>query len=235
MADQPTSVVLDRKKVTEIEESLPLIVAQAQDLEIADNDDYIASTAMLDTLAKKQDVISRFFEEPVKQANSLHKWLTGQRSRFLMPLQQAETLLKRRRQAFRDEQERIRLAKVAEEQAVAKAEQEAAALAEAQQLHEIGEVEAANTIIERAVTAPPPPVHVPTSIPKEKGHSIRKTYKARIVNPALIKREFLMPDDTKINGVVSKLGMDAIAIVGGIEVYVEESEVIRRSKGAEDD
>ncbi len=94
-------------------------------------------------------------------------------------------------------------------------------------MQEMGEPEAANTILERAAAAPPPPVFMPSTVPKEKGKSIRKVYRYRIISEALIKPEFMMPDDAKIRAVVSKLGPDAAPIVGGIEIIQEEIEAVR--------
>jgi len=229
MADQPMPVVVfDAKRVAEMQASNPQLLAQAQDLQINNHEDYDASTPLLDRIDARKKNVVEFFEEPAKQANSVHKFITSLRSTLLLPLEQAETLVKSRRRDFRAEEERKRIQKEEEERKIAKAEQERQALEEAARYEEMGETEAANSIIERAATAPPPPVVVPSTIPKEKGHSIRKVYKFRVTNPALHRREFLMLDESKVQAIVSKLGPDAVAIVGGIEVYQEETETVRR-------
>ncbi len=231
MADQMPVVVLDSKKVVEMQASIPHIVAQAKDFEVlANNDDYLASGSLLDVIVARQKKITEFFEEPAKQANSVHKFITSLRATLLMPLQQAENLIKRSRQDFRAEKERERLEKEEADRKAAKAEAEQQALQEAARMEEIGETEAANTIIERAAIAPPPPVIVPSTIPKEQGHSIRKVYKYRVTNPALHKREFLILDESKAQAIVTKLGPDAAGIIGGIEIYQEELETIRGRK-----
>jgi hypothetical protein len=223
-------VALDSKKVQEIQASIPRLVAQAQDLEIVDNDDYLTSGTLLDLVLDRQKKITDFFEEPAKQANNVHKFITSLRATLLTPLQQVEELMKGRRRDFRTKQERKRRLKEEEERKLAKEQAEQEAIREAAQLEEIGETEAANTIIERAASAPPPPVVVPSTIPKEQGKSVRKVYKFRITNAKLIKREFLMPDESNIGSIVSRLGPDAASIVGGIEVYPDEIETIRRKK-----
>lgn len=229
MAEQQMpSVVLDHKQVQELQLSVPQLVAQSQEIEVKDNDDYIASGSMLNLLTARQKKISDFFEEPAKQANSVHKFITSLRSSLLSPLQQAETLLKNRRRDYRAEVERKRLEQEEEARKAAKAELERQALQEAAQMHQIGEIEAADAIIERAAIAPPPPVVIPSTIPKEQGHSIRKVFKFRVTNPALHKREFLILDESKAQAIVSKLGPDAASIIGGIEVYQDEQETIRR-------
>jgi hypothetical protein len=230
MSEQLPTVALDSKKVAELQATIPKLLEQAQELEVNDNDDYLASGTLLNIIASRQKNVTEFFEEPAKQANNVHKFITSLRSTLLMPLDQAETLLKNRRRDYRAEEERKRVEKENQERQAAKAQEEQQALNEAAQLEEIGEHEAAATIIDRAATAPPPPVVVASTVPKEQGHSIRKVFKFRVTNPTLHKREFLMLDESKAQAIVSKLGPDAATIIGGIEVYSEELEVVRTRK-----
>jgi len=220
-----------------MQEAAPKVLLQAQELEINTTEDYEASGAFLDVVAERQRKVEEFFERPVKEANSVHKFLTSLRGMLTSPYSQAEELIKRRRRDWRMEEERKRQAAEEEARKRAKAEQEAQALEEASQLTEIGEHEAAAVVIDRAVTAPPPPVIVPSIVPKQAGHSIRKVWKFRIKNPALIKREFLMPKNAfdpkeykKIDALVSDLGPDAGPLVGpgAIEIYEDEIESSRR-------
>jgi hypothetical protein len=224
-------VMLDSKRVAEIQENVPRLVAQASEFQIVrDNDEFIASGAVLLRLDEREKQIVDFFDEPAKQANNVHKFITTLRATLLRPVQQASAMVKGSRQTYRAEQERVRLQKEEEAREAAKLEQEKLALQQAAQMEEIGETEAANIIIDRAVAAPPPPVVIPSTIPKEQGISVRKVYKHRVTNPALHKREFLMLDESKVKAIVSKLGPDAVAIVGGIEVYAEDIESVRQSR-----
>jgi hypothetical protein len=227
---QPMTVVLDQKKIQEMQTSIPRLLAQAQELEVNDIDDYLASGSLLDVIVTRQKNITDFFEEPAKQANSVHKFITSLRTTMLSPLLQARNLMESRRTVFRAEEERKRIEKEEIERQNAREEAERQALQQAAEMESIGEHEAANIIIERAAIAPPPPVVVPSNIPKEQGHSIRNIWKWRVVNPSLVKREFLMLDESKIGSVVENLGPDAAPIIGGIEVFPEEKEVIRRTK-----
>ncbi len=226
---QSTTIVLDQKRIAAIQASGPKILQQAQELQIETAEDYDASAGLLTLIARKQDEIVQYFEKPAKEANSLHKFITGLRNMLVTPYGQAENLIKNRRNQWRSEQERIRQEKEQRERKIAKEQEEARALEEAKALQELGETEAANIVIERAVNAPPPPVIVPSEVPKQPGLSVRKVWKYRVVNPALHKREFLMLDDKKVNAIVGKLGPDAVSIIGGIEVFQEEVETIRRT------
>ncbi len=222
------TVVLDQKKISELQVRGPKILIQAQELEIETADDYDASAGLLNFIATKQAEITNFFEKPAKDAFSVHKFITNLRSVLLSPWQQSETLIKNRRNKYRTDQETIRQKKEQEARELAKAEEDARALDEAKQLVDIGEPEAANLVIERAANAPPPPVIVPSVVPKQPGISVRKVWKYRIKNADLIKDEFWIPDESKIGAIVSKLGPDAASIVGGIEVFPDEIETIRR-------
>lgn len=226
----PPIVTLDHQAIQEMQTSLPALVEQAQECEIVNKEDYIASTSILDRIDKKRRTIAEFFENPARQANDLHKFITGLRATLLKPLVQAETVLKNRRADWRTEQENIRRAEEEEKRRLAKEEQERQALQQATDLAAIGETEAAEIVIDRAASSPPPPVVVQSNVPKEKGISVRKKPKFRILNEALIKREFLIPDESKIQSLVTSLGFDAVAVVGAgsIEVYEEEVESIRR-------
>jgi hypothetical protein len=228
MTDQMPVVVFDANKVAEIQASIPQLVEQAQEIEVVDNDDYLAAGAMIDRIEDRRRNITDFFDKPTKDANNVHKFLTSLRGTLLMPLSQAVDLLKKRRTDFRNEAERKRQQKEQEDREAARIQQEQQALQEAEQMAQIGEHAAADIILERAALAPPPPVVVPSTVPKEKGHSIRTVFKYRVTNSTLHKREFLILDESKVQTIVSRLGLDAATIVGGIEVYPEEVESVRR-------
>jgi hypothetical protein len=230
MATQMPVVVLDRKKIEEIQTSVPQLLIQAQELTVENVEDFVAAGSLLNVIDARKKSIFEFFEEPAKQANNVHKFITSLRTTLVSPLLKAETLMKDRRRYFRAEEERKRLEKEEAERQAAKAEQEQRALQHAAEMESIGEHEAADFIIDQAAAAPPPPVVVPSTIPKEQGHSFRKVWKFRVTNPALHKKEFLILDESKAQAIVSKLGPDAAAIVGGIEVYSEEQEIVRGRK-----
>ena len=77
--------------------------------------------------------------------------------------------------------------------------------------------ELAEQILEEPVAAPV--VHVPPAAPKLAAVSARKVWKYRVVNEALIPRQYLTVDHAAIGRVVSALG--GRAKIPGIEVYEE--------------
>lgn len=227
--NQPTAPVLDQKQISEFQTSIPNIVEQVKSITIEDHDDYLASSAMLDRVTERIAFIEKFFEEPAKQANAVHKFITSFRATLLQPLEAAEKKLKDIRKDFRAEQERQRLLVEEEKRKQAKKEDDERALQQAAQMQQLGETQAADEIVERAAAAPAPTVFVPSTVPKEKGKSITKVFKYRIVNEDQIKREFMMPNTSTIQTLVGKLGYDAVNIIGGIEVFQDEIETVRRT------
>jgi hypothetical protein len=225
---QTMTVLLDQKQIADLRTKGPKDLADAQEFTIETVEDYEASGSFLSLLAERQKKVLDFFEEPAKQANSVHKFITNLRSMLVLPYQQAESIVKQRRQAWRTLKEQERQEKERQEREKAKAENEALALEEAKQLEQMGEHEAASVVIERAVNAPPPPVIVQSVVPKQAGLSVKTVWKFRFKNFDLIKKEFWIPDESKIGAIVSKLGPDAATIVGGIEVYSDEIESVRR-------
>ena len=68
------------------------------------------------------------------------------------------------------------------------------------------------------VPAPSPSIIIP---PKQKGTV--KRYKARIINPDLIPRQFLVPDEVALNKYATDKKEAAIGTVPGVEFYSEET------------
>jgi hypothetical protein len=71
------------------------------------------------------------------------------------------------------------------------------------------------------------PVILPETTPKVEGISGRQVWKFRIINPALIPREYLIPDERKIGQIVR--AMKGETRIPGVEAYAEESVAVRTS------
>jgi hypothetical protein len=225
------AVVVDQKKVTTYEQTLPRFLDQAKDVAIQNNEDYQYAGTLLQSVVDKKREVEEFFEAPTKAANFAHKFITGMRSRFMKPLEEAEKILKAHRGSYRYELERERQRLEEEARVKAKQDQEAEAMREAARLHEAGEKEAAEAVIQEAVMSPAPAVFIPSTLPKEANKSIRKVYKFKVTNPALVKDEFKIVNEKAVKALVDKLGFDAIPIIGpGIEVEIAELESVRSTK-----
>src|SRR6185437_2956841 len=85
---------------------------------------------------------------------------------------------------------------------IARKEAEDRALAEAQVLEARGEGHLAEIVMQEALAAPAPVVVVAATVQKVEGIASRKNWRYRIVNEALIPREYLSPDPVKIGAIV---------------------------------
>jgi len=153
-------------------------------------------TAPLD-LAKKN--IMDFFRRPAAQ------------------LDEAESRIKRSMISFSDEQDRIRREEQRRADEAARREQEK--LNErARKAAEAGRPEKAAALEQRAETIVAPVIH--REPPKVAGVSTREVPKFEIVDEKAIPREYLIPDVSKIRGVVNSLKMDAN--IPGVRVWMEK-------------
>jgi|SRR6185437_522383 len=226
----PMAPTYDAGKIQKsLSESL-VALAQAKDLQINSNDDYEASGSLMTIIATRKNEVKRGIDEPIEAANKVHKFLTGIRSILLRPYEQADLLLQERREAWRQKCEKEDQERRDEEQRLAKEAQEAQAMTEAAELAAAGEHEAADIVLEQAASAPPPPIMVQSSVPKQAGISLRRSWIFVITNPKLVKKEFLSPDEKKIKPIVDRLGKDAVSIVGGIEVHPKSKESVRTKR-----
>jgi len=190
---------LKRNELTAVEKQVPSLAEQATGITIHSDEDYGLAAEFLRSLKSMQKKVKETFA-PIKQAQDEAKKKTLEKERELLtPLTEAEKYLKDRMGSYLTE---VRQA------------QEAAL--------EAARVEASkNTRFdwEEVPTVLPPSIQPP----KAAGISTKTVWKYRIVNPDLIAREFLVPDEQKIGKVVKAMGMDAVGVVGAIEVWPETS------------
>jgi len=119
----------------------------------------------------------------------------------------------------RKAEEAARIARLKAEEEARKERERLAKLAE-KQMEQNRFEKAEETIIRMEEVAPVVAPVIMPQIQKQKGESIRKIWKFRVIDEKLIPREYLTRDDKKIQGVVNSLKSDAN--IPGIEVYFEE-------------
>lgn len=128
--------------------------------------------------------------------------------------QEQARLRREAEEATRRERERLEAverARVAAEEARLRKEEDDRRLAEAAEAEAAGDTEAAERILAAPVETPvvaPRPIFVPppaVQAPKAAGVSFRDNWDFEIVDAALIPREYLVPDETKLRGVVRAL------------------------------
>lgn len=115
---------------------------------------------------------------------------------------------------------------VAEARAKAMKAAEEERLRVAEQMEKASKPEQALKILEAPIV--PKPIIIPAAaIPIVHGTFYRENWKARIVDESLIPREFLIPDEKKINQIVK--AMKSATRIPGVEAYCEEV-TARRAK-----
>lgn len=155
-----------------------------------------------------------------------HKNAVAEKKKYYEPVEAAKRYVKGIMSNYEQEQERIRLAeqKRLEEEA-RKAEEERRLLeaiqaeeeAKANGLTEQEAAQEAEAIINEPVYVAP--VILPKETPKVKGLSFRTVWKFRITNESAIPRQYLMPNEKAIGGVIrNSQGKIRIA---GVEPYEE--------------
>ena len=189
----------------------------ARTIEIRDNESYMRAGEMLTAVKGLLKEIDAAFDPICKRAHDAHKEALNQKKRAAEPLLEAERILKKGIADYQAELERRRMEEEARLREEARKREEEARLAAAIAAEKEGEKELAEQILEEPVAAPV--VHVPPAAPKLAGVSARKVWKYRVVNEALIPRQYLTVDHAAIGRVVSALG--GRATIPGIEVYEE--------------
>lgn len=215
-----TQTELDPELHHQIEEESALVVQQAQALEISDAAGFEAAGAFLTKVLKPTlKKIEATWRPMQRAADANKKAILDQRRELENPVLEAERITKAAMGDWTMEERRIAAAAERERQAEARRIAEEEKLAAAAHLEDQGHAEAA----EERLEAPTVPVMAtPAPEPaKAKGVSARTVWKHRTIDEAAVNRAFLTVDEKKIAATVKQLGADAVAIVGGIEVFEE--------------
>ena len=207
------------KEVTTIED-------QAKALKVVDAVSYVAAGELWKAIKALRVKVAETFDGNIKKAHELHKGLVAEKKRHDGPLDEAERMVKRGMSDFDLAQEKIRLTEQRRLEEIARKEAEERALMDAIAAEEDAQRNGATkeeaqqesaAIISQPIYVAP--VVLQKETPKVQGLSFRTIWKARIVNEALIPRQFMSVDMVKINGVVRSLkGQHGIP---GIEAYEE--------------
>lgn len=178
------------------------------------------------------------FKEPKRKADEAHKAITAMEKRMLEPVVMAMDLASRVALDYKREQDRLAReeAEAIEREIRRKVEEER--LKEAERLEAEGKNEEAEKVIEAPIEAPRP-VRFESAVPKIPGLSARGTWKGRVINQRLVKREFCLADQTLINMHVNRFWPKGTPLekktltddqrkmledeVGGIEIYLDDS------------
>jgi hypothetical protein len=169
---------------------------------VVDQPTYITTGELLKGIKALSNQIDEHCDPNIARWHAGHKAAVAEKTTLKAPLTEAEGIIKRTLIAWTTEQERLRREEQRRLEELARKEEEERRLAEALAAEAAGDLDAASAIVEEAVVAPPPAVIVQSTVPKVAGISFRENWTFRIIEARLIPREYLMPDEVKIRGVV---------------------------------
>lgn len=202
--------------------------AKAQEIKVRDQVSLDTANAFLRGIKGLLGKIAETFDPIIKQAHEAHRAAIEQRKKHEEPLLQAERIIKTEMGRYLTEQARIR--QEAEEKArreVAEAERRRLdAMQAAIDAENAGKTEEAEKHFEEAIAIEPPKPAIPEPV-KAQGTFLRKEAKWRVIDLAVVPREFLTLDRAKVEQVF-RIQREKMAIPG-IEVYFDETVVSRTS------
>lgn len=183
---------------------------------VSDGASYARAGEMALGIKRVGDAIYKLFDDPCKDANALHKKLTGLRGKMHGPFKMSYDLLMRKAGNWKSEDDaRVRREQEAVERKAREAEAEQARKAE--ELRQANMPEAAEAMIAAEPPAPVPVIR--SNVPKVKGISPGKGWRYEVVDETKVKRSFLQLNESAIKGLVDRIGMLAEEQVGGIKVF----------------
>lgn len=198
------------------------VLAQADTVEVTNQQDYEVASVWTKACIDLKKKIVDFFAPMKKKAHEAHQAVRDNEKKHLDPVEKAIGILKGKmttwymeeQRKVREQEEKVR------QEAIRQAEE--ARLKEAEELEKNGEAEKAEEVLSAPVLAP---VFKHQEVEKPKGVSYRDNWKFKITDEAKIPREYLMPDQQKIAGVVK--AMKKKTEIPGIEVYNDPIQVTR--------
>lgn len=217
-------VSTDDPRVKPVAKEVAGLTQQAEAFQVTDADSYEHGAevlrsikSMYNTVETKRKAITSPLDQAKRQVMDLFRPFTDS-------LSSAERTLKKRLIGWKNEQERIAREEQRKAEEAARKERERLEK-QAAKAEEAGRTERAEVLRDRAeFTVPVAPA---PATPKVSGLSDRKVWRFEIVDAAKIPREYLIPDEKRIGGVVRALKQDAN--IPGVRVYEESTLAARRA------
>ena len=201
-------------ETAQVEQQGLALVSDAKALVIQDESGYQRAGLMLRMVKEYLRRVAEVCDPVVSAALAAHRAAVAQRTKLEAPAKEAEQVLKRAMVGYTEElelqrQEVQRQADAAAEAARQRAleQEEERRLALAMEAEAQGHEEHAAEILTAPVVLPPvltPPVVLPPK-PKVEGVSYRTDWDFEIVDAHALPREYLIPDQVRIRGVVRAL------------------------------
>src|SRR6266702_3533745 len=156
----------------ELEKQSESLVVRARGYAAIQNtDEYTGAVDLGRALKAMVSGIEEFWEPLISAAHKQHKELVGRKKQMVEPVENAVSKLKSLISGYEYEEEQKRRAAERMAAEALRKQQEAEAMLEAQRLQAAGDTMGAESVIEQAIAAPPPPVILQSSIPVKSGKS----------------------------------------------------------------
>ncbi len=174
-------------EVQELEQSVSPIINDAEQMFITNSNEYSSAARFLKEIKTTQKRISYYWEPLKKKAHEAWKIIVAKEKEMTTPLTQAEQEIKYKMITFTQEEEEKKRKEQARLQAEADARAEKERLKLLKQAENLKTPELKEQRLQEAQEVEAPVVTVKSEVPKIKGQSFSKTWKARVVN----KRELV--------------------------------------------
>lgn len=208
------------------------LAATALSLTISTPAAHVSGQELIIAIGAMKKQVTEFFTPMKTAAHAAHKAVCDRENQTMKPLLDAQKELSSKLVAFerqvetdrRAEEERLRIAAQAAAEAEAKAEAERLALEDAVELEAAGDIAGAEAVLANPVPVLPRYVPAPvvaSPITRIAGAVGKETWKARVINPALVPREWLIVDEAGLNKHAAN--RKSMAVVPGVEFYPEAS------------
>lgn len=206
------------------------MAGRCAEIRIAGQDDLTEANGLLKGIKELRREVDAEFDPGIQEAFAHHRTLVAQKRKWTDPLDAAEKALKPKIAGYLREQDRLALeaarrdreARDKMQQVADKASDEAYDKIKNGDIDEADEVVAqAGAKIEQIQAARPAPVVKPVA----SGTSLRQNWKHRVIDPALVPREYLTVDD-KALAALARIRKDQ-AKVPGVEFYAEDTVATR--------
>jgi hypothetical protein len=217
---QSTLVLRDSKP---IDDRVTVSVAQTTAVTVTDARSYALAGEHLQGLAALEKEIEAYFRDDKSRAYQLWQSQCKKEKAALTLVQAAGQRLRGERQTWKAEQDRLLREAEQRESLVAQQRERDRLAAEAELLERQGMNSLAEAVYEEAISAPAPVVVLPSVVPKDLPK--RTLYKWRVVNAAMVPRDYLVLDETRLTRYAA--AMKGAARVPGIQFYTEEIDVVR--------
>lgn len=211
----------------EIGKSVAVVLAEMNAYKIVNDGNFVKVGEAIKRCKEMQRQVKQVFDpdivrlkEEKKKIDKEIKSIEGKMDQYLVPLEEAEKILKGKLAAYQMEAERKRKE---EEERQRKQAEEQARIAKQKiedQLLEVAIETGNEAVLEANIQVAVPKIEPLPATPKIEGVSFRTVYRYEIIDPMQIPREFLMPNEKAIQAYVNET--KAEGNIPGVRMYVEK-------------